>query len=323
MRVYLVIICIQALDLYNYQNLQHYGFVYIGGQEIPVMFDTGSTRTWIASINCYSKGCNKHVKYDPYVSKSFKALHSSFEIEYGTGGIRGDLCTDTLKFDGFEVKNVEIGLVDLEIGQVFEKIPFAGIIGISPHIYPSSFLYEIYSQLNISTLLISLSENSYDLGFISFTETIGKNMEKSQSLDYWEIPLSEFYIGDFDLCKESCNAVIDTGTSVISLPSPVHFALRKSYNLQKNCENAENFPNMQIGIQKKTYEIPAFEFIAFDQGECSLALMKLDIPEPVGPFFILGGTFLRQVFLYLDIVNLEVGIVGKTGVFVKNKLIKI
>ena len=323
MLLFLQISLCLSLDLYNYQNLQHYGYVKIGDQELPVMFDTGSTRTWIASIDCYSRGCNKHQKYDPYNSSTFKSLEISFELEYGSGSIRGQLATETLVLDNLVLHDIEIGLVTLEIGQVFDKIPFAGIIGLSPNKHPSSFLQQLISQLHISIISISLSQDPYTLGYISFGTAGAPTMQKSISNDYWEIELSEFYIGEYDLCDYTCNAVIDTGTSVIALPSPIHRKLRKEYHLQEDCGNADTFPSMSIGIASKVYEISSYEFIAYDQGQCSLTFMKLDVPEPVGPFFILGATFLRQVLLYLNIVNNEVGVVAKSGVFVKNKLIKI
>jgi hypothetical protein len=51
-------------------------------------------------------------------------------------------------------------------------------------------------------------------------------------------------------------------------------------------------------------------------------MMSIDVPEPVGPVFILGGTFLREVVLFLNFQAKTIGLVPKPGVFVKNKLIK-
>ena len=45
MSIFLMFCVSLAIELYNYENLQHYGFIQIGSQKVPVMFDTGSTRT--------------------------------------------------------------------------------------------------------------------------------------------------------------------------------------------------------------------------------------------------------------------------------------
>ena len=248
----------------------------------------------------------------------------SFSLEYGTGSIAGELGLETIVFDGFEVKTVEIGVVTMEFGEVFEKIPFAGIIGISPNEVPTSFLQQVYSQLNFTVLSIHLSENTSDLGFISFSNFSSVEMTKSSSDLYWQIDLSKFFIGTNDLCElSSCKAVIDTGTSVISLPGNVFNVIRRKIHVLTDCSNADKLPNMLININNQEYQIPSYEYIAYNQGTCSLALMKLDIPEPIGPFYILGLTFLRKVTLSLDFVKNNIGIAENSRIFIKNKLVKL
>jgi Eukaryotic aspartyl protease len=316
-----------SLDLYNYDNVQHYGYVKLGDQELPVMFDTGSTSTWVASIDCYSRGCNRHKKYNPYTSKTYKSLHTSFEIQYGSGRIRGELAKETIIIDKYNLKDIEIGLVLLEIGEVFEKIPFTGIVGISPNSNQFSFVQQLYNQFNVTTISISLSETLDEPGYIGFEVFSPALMHKSLSLNYWEIELTDFRIGDYDFCKSIntviCKGVIDTGTSVLSVPSNIYYQFIRLYHITNDCNNARYIPSMSIGIWNKVYEIESLEYITYDSGICSLALMKLDVPEPVGPFFVLGGTFLRKTVLYLNTIDNEIGLIAKPGIFIKNKIIKL
>ena len=265
------------------------------------------------------------IKYNQYTSKTYRSLNTSFEIEYASGRIQGELGLEIIYIDQYHIENIEIGLVITEIGQVFELLPFSGIIGISPSKYPTSFLYQLAKQTNVTVISISLSDDLSHLGYISFLNTLPRNINKTLSTDYWEIELVKFFIGDYDICKEflPCKAVIDTGTSVISLPSYSFIQIQKKYKVKSNCDNANALPNIEIGIGKNTFLIPWHEYIAYDQGSCSLAFMKLDVPQPIGPFFILGGTFLRKVILYLDIINMEIGVLPKPEVFLKNKLINI
>lgn len=319
------IIRVSSLDLENFENLQHYGKVSFSDQPMNVMIDTGSSLTWVASIDCYSSGCSKHKKFNPYISETFKFLHMSFELEYGSGRIRGQLGKETLTIDKYTVKNVLMGIVTTEIGYVFDRLPFAGIIALGPKQDPSDFLSSIITQHNVSIASLSLSSNPQEKGTLYFTTLSPVKMIKITSEYYWEIPLEKLTLGEVDLCDGSlfCQGVFDTGTSIISFPSEVFKKILNKHRLKHNCENAFEYPSLIIKAIDKEFEINPQEFIAYEDGICELAFMHLDVPEPFGPFFVLGGTFLRQVTLFLDFLHNEVGLMKKPGVFVKNKLIKI
>jgi cathepsin D len=258
MFISLLLTLASSLDLLNYENLQHFAYVDFGQQSLPVMFDTGSEVTWVASVDCISPGCNKHTKFNPYTSPSLTLLHMSFEIEYGSGGIKGELALETIEFDGLTLKNVEIGLVHTLIGPVFDKMPFIGIIGISPSLAQSHILSVIYKTYGLSVIKIGLSQTQTQPGFIYFINESPTTMQLSASETYWQLPVSHFNIGKVDLCSlvKKCKAVIDTGTSVISFPSAGYWKILNEIKLNANCSNAFELPDMEVGILDKIFQIP-------------------------------------------------------------------
>ncbi len=60
------------------------------------------------SIDCNSKGCTEHNRYDSSKSSSYEDFYIQdsipmFSITYGTGNINGDLIRDTVRVGSIEI----------------------------------------------------------------------------------------------------------------------------------------------------------------------------------------------------------------------------
>lgn len=80
-----------SLPLTNYMDAQYYGTIEIGTppQEFTVIFDTGSSNTWIPSKKCHSLACYLHSRYDSSESETYKKDSREFAIRYGSGAVEG------------------------------------------------------------------------------------------------------------------------------------------------------------------------------------------------------------------------------------------
>lgn len=80
-----------TLPLTNYMDAQYYGTIAIGTppQEFTVIFDTGSSNTWIPSKKCTSLACYLHNRYDSSESETFESDERDFAIRYGSGAVEG------------------------------------------------------------------------------------------------------------------------------------------------------------------------------------------------------------------------------------------
>lgn len=133
--------------------------------------------------------------------------------------------------------------------------------------------------------------------------------------DYWEIQISGFTVNGVDpgICNYmkarngKCLAVVDSGTSVIALPYPLIKELQEELNLQEDCSNAERMPKLGIRVNGKELTLNGSDYIIYDEGRCTLALMPLDVPGPKGPLIVLGATFMRKYFTVLDVENARLG----------------
>jgi len=80
-----------SLPLTNYMDAQYYGTIEIGTppQEFTVIFDTGSSNTWVPSKKCHSLACYLHNRYDSSESETHESDTRDFAIRYGSGAVEG------------------------------------------------------------------------------------------------------------------------------------------------------------------------------------------------------------------------------------------
>lgn len=80
-----------SLPLTNYMDAQYYGSIELGTppQEFTMIFDTGSSNTWVPSRKCMSLACFLHNRYDSSQSQTFEQDERNFAIRYGSGSVEG------------------------------------------------------------------------------------------------------------------------------------------------------------------------------------------------------------------------------------------
>jgi len=105
-----------------------------------VVFDTGSTNLWVASVLCTSYPCserNSNRYYNPEQSKTSEEYKfpngeepKDIDITFGTGELRGPLHVDTYRVGPLTVKQQPFAMIREMHGQVFRSFPFEGILGL-------------------------------------------------------------------------------------------------------------------------------------------------------------------------------------------------
>uniref|UniRef100_A0A8B9Y9M9 Peptidase A1 domain-containing protein n=1 Tax=Bos mutus grunniens TaxID=30521 RepID=A0A8B9Y9M9_BOSMU len=85
--------------LRNIRDLFYVGNITIGTppQEFQVIFDTGSSDLWVASIFCNSSSCAAHVRFRHHQSSTFRPTNKTFRITYGSGRMKGVVVHDTVR----------------------------------------------------------------------------------------------------------------------------------------------------------------------------------------------------------------------------------
>lgn len=316
-----------SVPLSNYANAQYFTEITIGNpaQSFKVILDTGSSNLWIPSKDCTSISCFFHAKYDHDASSTYKANGTSFEIHYGSGSLSGVVSRDDFTIGDLAVKNILFAEATQEPGLTFAFGKFDGILGLAydtiavNHIKPP--FYEIVDAglLDEPVFSFRVGDTEEDggealFGGVDHTAYSGKlHYVPVRRKAYWEVELEKIQFGDEVLEFENTGAAIDTGTSLIAVPTDVAEMLNaeigatKSWNGQYTvpCETVPSLPTLSLFFDGKPYPLKGSDYILNVQNTCISAFQGLDIPGL--KIWIVGDVFLRRYYTVYDLGKNAVG----------------
>ncbi|KAI0053541.1 Asp-domain-containing protein [Auriscalpium vulgare] len=318
-----------GVPLTNFMNAQYYTEISLGTppQTFKVILDTGSSNLWVPSTQCTSIACFLHTKYDSSASSTHKANGSAFSIQYGSGSMEGFVSHDKLVIGDLSIKNQLFAEATKEPGLAFAFGKFDGILGLGydtisvNHITPP--FYEMVNQGLIDEPVFSfrLGDSEDDGGEAIFGGIDPKAYSGKityvpvRRKAYWEVELEKVSFGDDVLELENTGAAIDTGTSLIALPTDVaemlntQIGAKKSWNGQYtvDCAKVPDLPDLSFYFNGDAYPLKGSDYILEVQGTCISAFTGLDINLPGGSLWIIGDVFLRRYFTVYDLGRNAVG----------------
>jgi len=133
---------------------------------------------------------------------------------------------------------------------------------------------------------------------------------------YWEVDLDSISFGDSTAELDNTGVILDTGTSLIALPTTLaellnkEMGAKKGYNGQYtvDCAKRDELPDLTFKLSGYDFSITPYDYILEVQGSCISTFMGMDFPEPVGPLAILGDAFLRKWYSVYDLGKGTVGL---------------
>ncbi|XP_054733489.1 lysosomal aspartic protease-like [Anastrepha obliqua] len=312
----------ETLD--NELNMSYYGRITIGtpAQDFLVLFDTGSSNLWVPSSSCASsnEACQDHNQYDSSASSTYVANGESFSIQYGSGSLTGYLSQDTVSVAGLSISNQVFAEAVDEPGTTFVNSNFDGILGMAfqsiavDNVVPP--FYNIWSQGLVDNdvfsfylaragtsnqggeLILGGSDPNYYQGGLTYVSVSQQG--------YWQFSLDGATMGGQVMCSSGCQAIADTGTSLIVAP---HNAYSVYMNIVDpdldgvvDCSLIDSLPDMEFVIGGNTFLVPASQYILNDFGQCSPAVSYMGTD-----FWILGDIFIGMYYTEFDMGNNRIG----------------
>jgi len=324
-----------GVPLSNYVNAQYFGEIEIGtpGQVFTVIFDTGSSNLWVPSTRCNSIACFLHRRYDATLSSSYQENGTEFAIHYGSGSLEGVISNDVLRVGDVLIESQDFAESIKEPGLTFAFGKFDGIFGLGYHnIAVKRVVPPFYHMVNrglIDYPVFSFWLNnqpagdgsSYDGGELLFGGIDIDHFEGSidyvpvRRRGYWEVTLDDIKFGGDAVGMEPIGAAIDSGTSLIALPTTLSDLINKEIGAKKNyagqytldCALVPSLPEFCLVMGGKDYCLEGKDYILEVQNQCISGFMGIDIPAPAGPLWIVGDVFLRKFYSVYDLEEDRVG----------------
>ncbi|KAG7283876.1 hypothetical protein CRUP_034063 [Coryphaenoides rupestris] len=312
----------RKLHPYN-PMLSYYGVISIGTppQSFTVIFDTGSSNLWVPSIYCNSQACNNHRKYSPQQSSTFQWGTESISIQYGTGSMNGYLAVDTVEVGGITVANQVFGISQTEapfmanmvadgiLGLAFQSIASDNVVPVFDNMVKQSLvsqqLFSVYlSSQEGSVVVFGGIDDSYYTGAINWIPLT--------SATYWQIKMDSVTInGNTVACSGGCQAIIDTGTSLIVGPSSdisnmnswVGATTDQYGDATVNCQNIQSMPEVVFTLNGNAFTVPASGYVSQRNNACSTGFGGGN-----SQLWILGDVFIRQFYVIFDAQYQNIGL---------------
>ncbi|XP_024880356.1 lysosomal aspartic protease-like [Temnothorax curvispinosus] len=318
------------VSLINYLNIQYYGTIEIGTppQTFKIVFDTGSSDLWVPSKNCNisQPACLKHNKYDNTNSTTYVEDGLTFDIPYHDGRVYGNLSNDDVIIAGLKVSFQTFGEA-LDFSTSFwDHAQCDGVLGmgypalsafeeptvfqnmIDKHVVSrpifSFYLNRNHTDVIGGELILGGTDSSHYEGEFTYVNVTEKK--------YWQITMDKFQIKNYTSCSEGCQAIVDTGASMIGGPPQTIAALNIEIGVDHGmveCDEISKLPDINFVIGGKTFRLTGQDYILkITGGEIDVCIPAFQGVIPVnGIEWVLGDAFVGRYYTVFDMGDDRVG----------------
>lgn len=299
--------------------------------------DTGSSNLWIPSSKCpiTDIACLLHAKYDNSKSSSYQANGTKWSIEYGSGSASGFLSTDVVSIGSAGIKAVTFGEATSEPGLTFIEAKFDGILGLGFKTIAVDDVVPVFDLMvqqkvvsaPIFSFYLNRNPNDPQGGELIFGGSDPKHYSGNftflnvTKVGYWQFEMDAISVdgqkGPY--CSGGCQAVADSGTSLIAGPTKEIDALNTKLGAVPflegeylfDCSQIDALPPVSFTLAGKEFVLNKDDYVlkvsSMGIDECISGFMAVDFPAKIGPLYILGDVFMGRYYTQFDAGNKRVG----------------
>ncbi|KAG6917891.1 hypothetical protein DXG01_000500 [Tephrocybe rancida] len=307
------------VPLTNFMNAQYYTEISIGQPAQTVKQLVGPKHP-------------VHV-YRMFPSQQLRLLRIVHVQGERSGSMEGFVSNDKLSIGDLEIPNQDFAEATKEPGVAFAFGKFDGILGLAydtiavNHIVPPFYNMINQGLLDKKVFAFRIGSSEQDGGEAIFggiddeAYTGEINYVPVRRRAYWEVELKKVTIGDDEMELENTGAAIDTGSSLITLPTDIAETLNTRIGAKRSltgqytidCANVPSLPEFTLTFGGKPYPLKGSDYILEEKGTCVSSFQGQDIELPEGgALWIVGDVFLRKYYTVYDLDRNSVGFAKAT-----------
>lgn len=287
--------------------------------------------SWVYSSLQPSSQTQGHATYNANAADA--AQGETWEIQYGDGsGASGDVYTGTVEIGGVTATSQAIEAATSVSTQFQQDTNNDGLVGLAfstiNQVQPQpqqTFFDNIKGQLESPLFTAALKDDaagSYDFGFIDNSKYTGQitYADVDNSNGFWEFEADGYSVGSGSSSSTPFNAILDTGTSLMYLPTAAVEAYYSQVSgAQMNTQQggytfdcSATLPDASVTVGGTQFTVPGslINYAETGDGSCFGGLQ-----DAAGlPYMIFGDVFLKATFAVFDSQGPRIGLAPQSGV---------
>ena len=259
----------------NFLNAQYTIKAHVGTppQELNVVADTGSFEAVFASSEC--TGCGNHQRFNRGESHSFRAKNPAEKITtlYGQGKVVSEAVYDRLQVGSLVAESQSLLLMQENELRDYADASYDGVMGLGvPAVARTQDPDDmsLMSGLNVSELSVCFGQRDGEKGRIELGPRPANETLEFVELpllceQHWGVRLDNISIGGQLVrgCENGCNAIIDSGTSLIAAPSEMLPSILEMIgDVDPSCADIDSLPTMEVTLAGHPFQLYPQMYVA-------------------------------------------------------------
>lgn len=301
------------------------------GVTLNLDFDTGSSDLWVFSSELPASQQTGHGIYNPSGSSTSKIESGeTWKISYGDGsGAAGNIYADTVKIGAVTVTSQAVECATSISTQFVGDTDNDGLVGLAfDSINTASpakvqtFVGNALSNLASPVFTANLKKGkagNYNFGYISTTEYTGAitYVPVNTANGFWEFTGNGYAVGTGAFVSSSSDAIADTGTTLLYLPSTwvTAYYAKVAGSKYDSTQGGYTFPcsatlpSLTLGIGSGKFTVPG-SYINYAPVSSTVCFGGVQRNTGIG-FSIYGDIFLKAVFAVFNQGTNQLGFAAK------------